>query len=127
MQPVLFEGVLGCLEWQTITLSLPADTVMPAPAAQWEQRDGRIVATYTREELTLAVGPALEQKRRDLEARLEWSLEVLAAVGRSVNSGNPALAGQSDVRQRPELDVTCLSARIGSGLPILPREVDSGL
>jgi len=68
--------------WQTLTLSLPADTPLAIPPDRWERRDGdgRIVATYTRDELKLAVGLALEQKRAELEARLEQGLEVLAAA-----------------------------------------------
>ena len=67
--------------WETIALSLPPDTPLAVPAhpARWQRRDGRTLATYTREELALAVRLALEEQRRDLEARLEWALELLAA------------------------------------------------
>jgi hypothetical protein len=66
--------------WRTVTLSLPGDTrlAVPVDPARWERRNGRIVVTYTREELRLAVGLALEQKRAALEARLARGLEVLA-------------------------------------------------
>ena len=68
--------------WQTITLSLPADTKIAVPTGRWEQRDGRIVATYTREELTWAVALALGERQRRLEARLEALLaEMEAATG----------------------------------------------
>lgn len=66
--------------WRTVTLSLPGDTPLAVPAdpARWERRNGCIVATYTREELRLAVGLALEQKRAALEVRLARGLEMLA-------------------------------------------------
>lgn len=64
--------------WKTITLSLPGDTLLGVPAGRWERRDGRIVATYSRAELQAAVALALEQRRHDLETRLERGLEVLA-------------------------------------------------
>jgi len=65
--------------WGTITLSLPADTPLATPGDpdRWEQHGGRIIATYTREELKLAVGLALGQKRAALEARLERGLAVM--------------------------------------------------
>jgi hypothetical protein len=68
--------------WDTLTLSLPADTVLAVPVdpARWQRRAGRIVVTYTREELALAVKLALEEKRHDLETRLEWALQILAAA-----------------------------------------------
>jgi len=68
--------------WQTITLSLPDDTPLPVPGDPtcWERRNGRIVATYTRDELRAAVGLALEQKRAGLEARLEHGLAVMEAA-----------------------------------------------
>ena len=68
--------------WQSVTLSLPDDTPLPVPddPTRWERRNGRIIATYTRDELGTAVGLALEQKRAGLEARLERGLEVLAAA-----------------------------------------------
>jgi len=66
--------------WEMITLSLPGDTPLGVPDGRWERRDGRIVATYTRDELKLAVGLALEQKHAELEARLAQGLEVLAAA-----------------------------------------------
>jgi len=66
--------------WKTITLSLPSDTALPVPAARWQHQAGRILATYTPEELTLSVKLALEEKQHDLEARLEWWLDVLAAA-----------------------------------------------
>ena len=53
---------------------------MPVPAGQWQRQDGRILATYTPAELDLAVELALEWKLADLEARLEYHLEVLAAA-----------------------------------------------
>ncbi len=68
--------------WDTITLSLPADTTLavPADSARWERQDARILATYTPEELTLSVKLALEEKRRHLQTRLERELDVLAAA-----------------------------------------------
>jgi hypothetical protein len=81
--------------WQTVTLSLPGDTSLAVPAdpARWERRDGCIVATYTREELRLAVGLALEQERAALEARLERGLEMLAqAAGRDAEEIEQMLA-----------------------------------
>ena len=68
--------------WDTITLSLPADTTLAVPAdpARWQRQDGRILATYTPAELDLAMELALEWKLPDLEARLEYHLEVLAAA-----------------------------------------------
>lgn len=66
--------------WQMITLSLPRDTPLGVPNGQWERSDGRIIATYTREELTVAVGLALEQRRHELVVRLERGLEVLEAA-----------------------------------------------
>ena len=67
--------------WDTITLSLPADTTLAVPAdpARWQRQDGRILATYTPEELTLSVQLALEEKRHHLQTRLERELDVLAA------------------------------------------------
>jgi hypothetical protein len=67
--------------WQTITLSLLPDSPLAVPAGRWERRDGHIVATYTREELKLAVGVALRQRRSELEARLQRELERLAVAG----------------------------------------------
>jgi hypothetical protein len=81
--------------WQTVTLSLPGDTPLAVPAdpARWERRNGCIVATYTREELRLAVGLALEQKRAELETRLERGLEMLArAAGRDAEEIERLLA-----------------------------------
>jgi hypothetical protein len=68
--------------WETITLSLPGNTAMAVPAdpERWEQRSGRVVATYTRGELEQAVRLALEQKRVALRARMERGLEVLEAA-----------------------------------------------
>jgi len=66
--------------WKTITLSLPPDTAVPVPAGQWQRQDGRILATYTPEELTLSVKLALEEKRRHLQTRLERELDALAAA-----------------------------------------------
>ncbi len=66
--------------WEMLTLSLPADTSLGVPDGRWERRDGRIAATYNRAELRAAVALALEQRRHDLEARLEHGLEVLAAA-----------------------------------------------
>jgi len=65
--------------WDTITLSLPSDTAMPVPAGQLQHHDGRILATYTPDELDLAVELALEWELADLETRLEWWLHILAA------------------------------------------------
>jgi len=40
----------------TITLSLPADTPLPAPVGKWRRgRSKRIIATYTLEELAWAL------------------------------------------------------------------------
>ena len=74
------KNVIEKSSWETITLSLPADTPLAVPAdpERWKQHGGRIVATYTREELEQAVKLALEQKRAALEARLERGLEILA-------------------------------------------------
>jgi hypothetical protein len=71
-----------CTIWRTISLSLPADTHLATPGDpdRWEQQDGRIIATYTPEELGLAVGLALEQKRAALEVRLERGLAVMEAA-----------------------------------------------
>jgi hypothetical protein len=68
--------------WETITLSLPADTPLAVPAdpARWERRNGRIIVSYTQEELRAAVGLALDQQRRGLEARLERGLEMMRAA-----------------------------------------------
>ena len=65
--------VAAGVRWDTITLSLPADTTLAVPAdpARWQRQDGRILATYTPEELTLSVKLALEEKRQELETRLE--------------------------------------------------------
>jgi len=52
---------------------------MPVPAARWQRHEGRILATYTRQELTLSITLALEQMSAGLEARLEWWLDILAA------------------------------------------------
>ena len=52
---------------------------MPVPAGRWQRRDGRILATYTPAELSLSVALSLEQEMADLEARLEYYLDVLAA------------------------------------------------
>lgn len=71
--------LLAELNQRGITLSLPADTTMPVPAGHWQRQDGRILATYTPEELTLSVKLALEEKRRHLQTRLERELDVLAA------------------------------------------------
>lgn len=71
------DGVDPSAPWKT-TLSLPGDTPLGVPAGNWERREGRIVATYTRQELIDAVGLALEQKRAALEGRLERGLAVLA-------------------------------------------------
>lgn len=65
---------------ETITLSLPADTSLGVPAGRWERRGGFVVATYTREELRLAVGLALEGKRVALEVRMACGLEMLRAA-----------------------------------------------
>jgi hypothetical protein len=68
--------------WEAITLSLPGDSPLAVPddPHRWERRDERIVATYTREELAVAVGLALERKRGMLEARLERGRQVLQAA-----------------------------------------------
>jgi hypothetical protein len=95
--------------WKTITLSLPGDTPLAVPAdpARWERRNGCIVATYTREELRLAVGLALEQKRAALEARLERGLEMLAwAAGRDAEEIEGLLA-----HGRPSTPSTAPSSR----------------
>jgi hypothetical protein len=65
---------------ETITLSLPADTLLGVPAGRWERQGDRVVATYTREELRLAVGLALEGKRVALEVRVARGLEMLRAA-----------------------------------------------
>ena len=46
----------------------------------WQRQDGRFLATYTPAELGLAIELALEWKLADLEACLEYHLEVLAAA-----------------------------------------------
>ena len=66
--------------WHAITLSLPADTPTPVPVGRWERQGDRIVATYTRQELALAVVLALQHVRHDLEARLERGLDLLSAA-----------------------------------------------
>ena len=78
--------------WQTITLSLPPDSPIAVPVGRWERRDGHIVATYTPEELKLAVGVALQQQQAELEARLERELERLAAAG-DATEADQLLAG----------------------------------
>jgi hypothetical protein len=67
---------------ETVALSLPADTPLAVPSdpARWERRNGRIVASYTWEELRVAVGLALEQKREALETRLERGLDLMRAA-----------------------------------------------
>jgi hypothetical protein len=65
---------------EMITLSLPADTSLGVPVGRWERRGDRVVATYTREELRLVVGLALERKRVALEVRMARGLEVLRAA-----------------------------------------------
>ena len=77
--------------WKTITLSLPPDSSLAAPKGQWERRNGHIVATYTREELKLAVGVVFWQQRAELEARLQRGLEMLATAGDSAEA-DPLLA-----------------------------------
>ncbi len=80
---------------KAITLSLPGDTSMAAPGDpdRWERRDGRIVASYTREELTLAVWLALDQKREWLEDRLTRGMAVLqAATGQGEDEAERLLA-----------------------------------
>ncbi len=66
----------------TITLSLPADTSLAVPddPDRWERRDGHIIAAYTREELAVTVGLALEQKREMLETRLARGLAIMEAA-----------------------------------------------
>ena len=71
------DGVDPSASWKT-TLSLPGDTPLGVPVGNWERGDGRIVATYTRQELVDAVGLAMEEKRAVIEARLEQYLTVLA-------------------------------------------------
>ena len=41
-----------------ITLSLPGDTPVPVPGDQWQRVGDRIIATYSREELVIALGMA---------------------------------------------------------------------
>ena len=41
-----------------ITLSLPGDTPVPVPGDQWQRVGDRIIATYSREELVIALGVA---------------------------------------------------------------------
>ena len=77
--------------WKTITLSLPPDSSLGVPTGQWGRRNGHIVATYTREELKMAIGVALWQQRADLEARLQRGLELLATAGDSAEA-DPLLA-----------------------------------
>jgi hypothetical protein len=72
--------LLAQLNQRGITLSLPPDTAMPVPVGRWQRHEGRILATYTPAELGLAIELALEWKLADLEARLEYHLEVLAAA-----------------------------------------------
>jgi hypothetical protein len=72
--------------WKTIALSLPPDSPLAVPKGQWERRNGHIVATYTREELKLAVGMALWQQRAELETRLRRGLERLATASDSAEA-----------------------------------------
>ncbi len=56
--------------WETVTLSLPADTPLAVPndPDRWERTaGGRILATYTRDELRVAVALALD--RQDTQPR----------------------------------------------------------
>ena len=62
--------------WGTVTLSLPGDTRMGLPPKHWERRGDRIIATYTSEELTLAL--ALHRVRHGVEIRPERDLVILA-------------------------------------------------
>ena len=63
----------------TVTLSLPADTSLGVPEdpERWKRRNGRIVATYTRDELTWAVILALRVQKAKLEDQLECGLNIL--------------------------------------------------
>ena len=108
------------MTWQTITLSLPADTALAVPAdpRRWQRRDGLIIATYTREELTWAILLALEQKLRDLEARLEWKLETLAAAtGCDAAEADQLLADWDALNAAYTATLTALAAVLASNTP----------
>lgn len=44
------------MTWTLITLDLPPDTPIGLPRGRWERVDGRIRATFTRDELVVALG-----------------------------------------------------------------------
>lgn len=109
--------------WDTIALSLPAGTPMPVPAGRWQRHDGCILATYTPAELDLAVELALEWKLADLEARLEYYLDVLAAAtGCDDAQADRLLAHWDALDAEYTATVTALSAvnqSVNSGNPAL--------
>ena len=101
--------------WDTITLSLPPDTTMPVPAGQWQRQDGRILATYTPEELTLSVQLALEEKRHHLQTRLERELDVLAAsTGCDDAEADQLLAYWETLNAEYAATITALAPVIGA-------------
>jgi hypothetical protein len=101
--------------WKTITLSLPSDTAMPVPAGQWQRQDGRILATYTPEELTLSVQLALEEKRHHLQTRLERELDVLAAsTGCDNTQADQLLACWDALNAEYAATITALAPVIGA-------------
>jgi hypothetical protein len=72
---------------------------------------GHILATYTREELTLSITLALEQMSADLEARLEWWLDMLAAsTGCDDAQAERLLAHWETVNAKYTATVTALAA-----------------
>lgn len=97
----------------TVTLSLPADTSLGIPndPARWERRNGHIIATYTRKELVVVVGLALEHKRERLEARLARGLEVMrAATGCDGVEANRLLAHWNILNTEYAAIITTLAA-----------------
>jgi hypothetical protein len=72
---------------------------------------GHILATYTRKELTLSITLALEQMSADLEARLEWWLDILAAsTGCDDAQAERLLAHWETVNAKYTATVTALAA-----------------
>jgi len=103
--------LLAELNQRGITLSLPPDTTMPVPAGRWQRHDGRILATYTRQELTLSITFALEQISADLETRLEWWLDILAAsTGCDQAQADQLLARWDALNTEHTATVTALAA-----------------
>jgi hypothetical protein len=115
--------LLAELNQRDITLSLPPDTAMPVPAGQWQRQDGRILATYTPAQLDLAMELALEWKLADLEARLEYYLDVLAAAtGCDGAQAERLLAYWQALDAEYTATVTALAAvnqSVNSGNPVL--------